>query len=374
MGQQRAVHGLLADEVHALARQEVQAVAICLVVGDGVLVLRRAEAHHRLKEMALALLDILPHGVQVGGELHAGGEQTLALLALGLAVQLLPPLGHKPEAGLIGRQDLDLLAAAVQLVPGGGVLPRGVGTHVRRRAGVHHLAGAVHQGVDVDARHGDGQQPHGGQHAVPAAHVVGHHKRLIALGVRQRLQRASVPVGGGVDALGGPLRSVLLLQQLAEEAERHCRLCGGAGFGDDIDGEVHAVQQLHDLAHVVGGQAVAHEVDVGGVLLFQIVVGGAQALDHAPGAQIGAADADDHQRLRVRLDARCRGLDAGKLLLVVVLRQAHPAGKVAAGAVTLLQMVVGDAQAGRQRRLVGQRDKAVAAIEVHTDHRMIPPW
>ena len=268
MGQQGTVHGLLADEVHALSRQEVQAVAVRLVVGHGILVPGSTKAHHRLKEVPLALLDILAHGVQIGGELHAGGEQALALLALGLAVQLLPPLGHEPEAGLIRRQDLDLLAGAVHLVPRTGILPRRIGVHLRRGAAVHHLPRTGHQRLDVDARHGDGQQAHGRQHAVPAAHLVGHHKGLIALGVRQRLQCASVAVGGGVDALGRAVCAVLLLQHLPEEAEGHRRLRGCAGLGDDVDGEVHAVQQLHDLAHIIGGKPVAHEVDVGCPLLF----------------------------------------------------------------------------------------------------------
>ena len=45
----------------------------------------------------LPLLDVLTHGVQVRGELHAGGEEALVLLALALAVELLPPLRHEPE-------------------------------------------------------------------------------------------------------------------------------------------------------------------------------------------------------------------------------------------------------------------------------------
>ena len=36
------------------------------------------------------------------------------------------PLGEEPGAGLIGGQDLDLLALGVEVVPGGGVLPGGV--------------------------------------------------------------------------------------------------------------------------------------------------------------------------------------------------------------------------------------------------------
>ena len=327
-----------------------------------------AEAHHRLEQGTLPLLDILTHGVQVRRELHAGGEEPLVFLALGLAVQLLPPLRHEPEAGLIGRQHLDLLAGAVQLIPGGGILPGGVFRHVRLGADLHHSLGTLHQLADIHPRHGDGQQAHSGEDTVPAADVVRHHEGLVARLIRQSLQRPLAAVGGGVDAPGRLLWAVPLLQQLPEETEGHRRLRGGAGLGDDVDGEVHPLQQVHKLRHLVGGQAVAGEVDVGGVLLFQVIVGGAQALDDAPCAQIGAADADDHQRLRVLLNFSGRRLNAGELLPVILPGQLHPAGELAACAVTVLQMTVGQPQLGGTGLLVGQRDKLPDMGQIHLYH------
>ena len=105
-------------------------------------------------------------------------------------------------------------------------------------------------------------------------HIIGHHKGLVALGIGQRLQGTALGVGGGVNTLGSALGTVLLLHQLAEEAEGHGGLGGGAGLGDDINGEVHALQQLLYLMHGVGTEAVAHEIDIGGVLFLQVVVGG----------------------------------------------------------------------------------------------------
>ena len=176
-------------------------------------------------------------------------------------------------------------------------------------------------------------------------------------------------VGGGVDAAGGLLLAVALFQQLTEEAEGHGRFGGGAGLGDHVDGEVHALHQLHGLGQRLAAEAVADEVDVGGVLLFQVIVGGAQALDNAPGPQIGAADADDHQSLGITLDLLGRRLDAPVLRPVIVTGQMHPAGKLAAHAVAQLQMAVGDLQPGRQRRLVGQPQKALDIGKVDLDHR-----
>ena len=145
-------------------------------------------------------------------------------------------------------------------------------------------------------------------------------------------------VGGGVDALAGPLPAVLLLQQGLEDAEGHGGLGGGARLGDDVDGEVLVLHQVDDLQHGVGGQAVAGKVDLRAVLVGQVEVGGVEQLHHRTGPQIGAADADDHQGLGVAADALRRRLDAGELLLVIVPWQVHPAGEVAAGAAAALQL------------------------------------
>ena len=323
------------------------------------------EAHHRLQHQALTLLDVLAHGVQIGGELHAGGEEGLAVLALGLAEELLPPLAEEAEGGLVSHQDLHLLAQGVQGVPGGGVLP---GRIVRAGGGegLHGLGGALHQGGDIHPGAGDGQQAHGGEDGIAAAHRVGHHKLLIALRVGQALQGPLVGVGGGVDAPAGPLLAVLLLQQGLEDAEGYCRLGGSARLGDDIDGEVLVLHQLDDLQHGVGGEAVAGKVDVGPALVGQVEIGGVEQLHHRAGAQIGAADADDHQGLGVAADALRRRLDAGKLLLVVVPGQVNPAGIRAAQAAALLQLDAGALQrvqpAGQP--VLGQKRGAVGSIQL----------
>ena len=64
--------------------------------------------------------------MQVGRELRGDGEQTLAVLALALAEELLPPAGEAAEARLIGAEDLNGLAAAVEKIADDGILPRGV--------------------------------------------------------------------------------------------------------------------------------------------------------------------------------------------------------------------------------------------------------
>lgn len=154
-----------------------------------------------------------------------------------------------------------------------------------------------------------------------------------------------------------PSPAVLPLQLFPEEPERYRRLRGGAGLGDDVDGEIVVPQQIHDFLQTVGGEAVARKVDVWSVLLFQVVVGGAEAVDDASGTQIGAADADDHQRFGAAPDF------GGGLLYPLIFRavkgrgQMHPACEIAALADSLLQAVLRQLQPGRERLFVGHGDK-----------------
>ena len=270
--------------------------------------------------------------MQIGGILHAGGEQALAVLSLALAVQLLPPLGEEPEAGLIASQQLHLLAVFIQGMAGSSVLPGRV-VHSGDGQLLHGLGCAVHQRLDIDTGHRDGQQTHGGKHGIPSAHIIRYHKLLIALAVGQALQRTPGLIGSGIYPLSGALLAVLLLQHGLENAEGHGRLRGGARLGNHIDGEIPIPDEGDGLQQGVGRQSVAGKKDVRGILLLQIVVGGCQQLHHSPGTQIGTADSDYHQHLRLLLDALGRCLNTGKFLLIIVSGQIDPARIVAAGPV-----------------------------------------
>ena len=79
--QHRAEFCHLVHLVHALAGEEVQSVEVCLIVWEIYLVVRRLHRDNGLKLMALAVLDILSHRVQVGGEVHACREDTLTVFA-----------------------------------------------------------------------------------------------------------------------------------------------------------------------------------------------------------------------------------------------------------------------------------------------------
>ncbi len=373
MGEERAVHRLTVDEVHRFALEEVQAVAVDVVVRDGELVGIGGEADDGLQQRALALLDILAHGVQVGGEIDAGGEEALALLALALAVELLPPLRHEAERRLEAGEQFDLFTGAVELVAHGGVLPRGVGV-VRDLAERFHLPRAGEQGVGVHARDGDGEQADRGEDAVASADVVGHDELLVALGVREGLESALVRVGGGVNALRRARLAVLLLKPFAEEAEGDGGLGGRAGLGNDVDGEVIVADELHHLAQRGGGQTVADEVDVGGVLFLQVVVGRAQTLDHAARAEVAAADADDDKGLGVALNL-FRGGENARIFRAVVLRgQADPADEIVALAAAVEELALRALETGAEDFFIGIGKEGLCVGNVDGKHDRIPPY
>ena len=274
VGQHSALKGLLVDKCHGAALQVVQAVHVGGIVAQSNLVLGLVDEHHRLKQSAAAILDILAQRVQIRGEDDRGGEQALVVLALALAEELLPPLVHHGVAGLVADHDLGALALVVQDVADGGVLVAVVLLQRGVVVQLHGLLGAAHQGIDVRAGHGDGQQAHGGEHRVAAAHVIGHHKGLVALFVGQVLQGALGLVGGAEDALPGALLAVLLLQQLPEHPEGDGGLGGGAGLGNHVDGDVLALANLHQLRQGGGADGVPGEVDGRGVLAQVVVLFG----------------------------------------------------------------------------------------------------
>ena len=312
--------------IHGGACQKVQTVPVFPVIGDGELPVGGPQPHHGFKENPAALLNVLPHRVEVGGKFHAGREQALAVLALALAEKLLPPLRHEPEGRVEAGQQLNGESGPVQLVPQGGILPCGTFKGAFSAAG-HHVRRAVHQLRDIHPDSRDGQQAHGGQNGVASADFIRYYKGFPALIVRHGFQNAPGLVRGGVDAAAGALTAVFLFQQLPEESEGHGGLRGGAGLGDDVDGEVHVLHQIQHLPQRIAGKAVAHKVDAGRVLFLQIVIGRAQAVDDPTGPQIAAADADDHQRLGVCTDPLGRRLNPGKFPPVIVPGQVNPAGE-----------------------------------------------
>ena len=65
--------------------------------------------------------------MEIRGQIHCRRENTSLVLALALAVELLPPLGHIVKAWLIIGYDFNCLALAVQDVAHSRILKGRVG-------------------------------------------------------------------------------------------------------------------------------------------------------------------------------------------------------------------------------------------------------
>ena len=208
----------------------------------------------------------------------------------------------------------------------------------------------------------------GGEHAESAANIVGHHKGLVALRVREALERAARAVGRGVDALCRARLAVLFLKQRLEEAEGDRRLSGRAGLGDDVHREIHVLHQLVDLLERRGGEPVADEVDVWGVLLFEVVVRGAKAFHNAARSEVGPANADDHQRAGVGLDLLRSLFYARELVAVILLGQGDPAEEVIALSAAVLQPFCRLLKRGAKRVLAGLGEEGSSLGNVNSQH------
>ena len=115
-----------ADIEHILSSKIVQAVRVAHLKRNGIAAHGPIKPDDSLHERAGAVLYILPHGVQVGGELDRGGVDADTDFALALTLKLLPPLCHEAEGGLVAAEYLNAAAVAVHMLPCGGVLPGGV--------------------------------------------------------------------------------------------------------------------------------------------------------------------------------------------------------------------------------------------------------
>ena len=188
MGQQSALAGLFIHITHFLTGQEVQAINIALFLTDHIIALGAGKLHHGLKhQLAAAFLNILTYGVQIGGK-HAGHrEQTLAVLALTLCKQLLEPLVEQCHCRLIRHKALQTLALVVEAISGGGIFQHIICVYRLAAQRILCGLGPGHQSININTGHSDGQQTHGGEHAVTATHIIRHDKGLIALCICQRL-------------------------------------------------------------------------------------------------------------------------------------------------------------------------------------------
>ena len=260
--------------------------------------------------------------MQVGGEFHRGGKDALVVLAFALTVELFPPLCHETEAGLIAAENFNGVALAVEILPGGGVLPGGIfgAAHIQR---LKLTDCCSDDPADIDAGNGHREQTDCGEDTEAAADIVGNNKALPAVGIGERLQDAALCVGGGKDMLPG-VRAVLLVEQLAEDAECNGGFQRGTGLGDDVHIEVTSAELFNRVAQRIGRETVADKEN----LRIAATEDGTQQFNGAAGTEIGTADADDDESLGTCADGIRRSQNAVKLRFLDLLRQMKPAREI----------------------------------------------
>ena len=90
-----------------------------------------------------------------------------------------------------------------------------------------HILGALQQFADVEARHSDRQQAHGGEHRIATAHIVGNHESGIAFLVGEGFQGATGLVGDRCNTFLRTFHAIFLLAVLFQDAE--CQRWFGRG-------------------------------------------------------------------------------------------------------------------------------------------------
>ena len=338
MGHLGAELGHLVHFINVLAGKVVEAVEVLLVGGDGEAVARGLHGDDRLEDGAFALLNPLAHAVEVGAEIDAGREDALALLTLALAVELFPPLADVVELRLEVDENLNLLASGVKGVTGGSILGSDVvGIGDGGGSSLLHLDGTGHEGTDVVAGNGDGQQANGGEDAEPSAHVVGDDVGLVALLRGKGAGGTADSVGDADDDAAGCFHAALLFALLLQQTEGKGGLGGGTRLADIDDAEALVAEQGGELEEVVLGDVVSGIDDGGAGGLLKGLEVAVQRLDDGTGTKVAAADAaDDHH---VALVAECagRGFDVGKGVVADAAGQMEPADEIVAGTGTLFK-------------------------------------
>ena len=234
MREHRTEESLLIYGIYGFAREEAEPVGIVLVGGNDEAVLI-IDIDDRFKHHSLALLNELTDGVKVCGICRGGGINALAVLALALAEELLPPFAGHSECGVVHRKNFNALcasvfASAIEQIANGCIFEAVVGFKVlARKIGISLCRTGKHL-IYIRARNGDGKQTYRTEHGISAADIVVYNKAVIAEFVYLRAERALCLIRGNKDSVFDSVLAVFLYEQVAEYAESYRRLCSRAGF------------------------------------------------------------------------------------------------------------------------------------------------
>ena len=190
--------------------------------------------------------------MEVGGEVARCREDTLVLLTLALAVELLPPFCNEVELRLVVHHDLDFLTSAIESVTDGSIL----GSDVLLEGNILttsllHLLSTLYQFHDIETGTGNGQQAHRGEHRETTANVIGNDETLVAFLIGTGAGSTSLGIGNGHDHLLGLLLTALILALLLQQTEGEGSLGGGTTLGDIDHTELLILQIVGKLREIV---------------------------------------------------------------------------------------------------------------------------
>ena len=180
------------------------------------------------------------------------------VLALALAVELLPPLSKVVQARVEVNEDLGGLAILEQGVADSGVLCSRVLLirHVGRSSLLHILC-ALDDSANVPTCHSNRQQTNRREDREATANVVRNNVSLVALLGSERAERTFGFVGNGYDTFACFVLADLLLEHCLEQTESESGLGGCAGFGDVNDAELATLEQRHKVSQIILADIVA---------------------------------------------------------------------------------------------------------------------
>ena len=372
VGQLRAEFGHLVHLVHAATFEEVEAVEVFLVVGEEHGVAGLCHRDDGLEDGALAVLNPLAHGVEVGGEVDGSGEDALASLAFAFAIELLPPFVHGVELGLIVGQDFDLLASVVEGIAEGSIACGEVfGERHFGSRGLLHVGSTLDEGFDVETSAGDGQQADGREYGEATAHVVGDDETLVAFLVGRDAGSTLLGIGHSNDNLAGHLEAALVLALLLEEAEGEGGFRGSARLGDVDDTEAAALEVFAEFGQIVFADIVARKQHNGILALvgepFKLV---AEGLDDGARTEITAADTRHDDGVAVGAQHLSGGLEVGEVFGCNGRGQVHPAQEIVAGTSAVFKRTIGGFYLGQKSLNGTSRQKlfGLATFERNSVH------
>ena len=312
MGETCTEFSHLVDLIHTLSGEEVETVEVLIVMREVELAVGSLYRDDCLVDRALAILNPLAHRVQVGGEVARCGEDTLAILAFALTVELLPPFGDKVELGLIVDHNLNLLATfIVESVAHGSILCSDILAERHIHAGsLLHISSTSHESLDVETSTGYRQQTHGSEHREAATHVVGNDEALVAFLVGTGACGTALGIGNSHYHLTSHVLAQLGLTLLLEQTESEGGLGSGTRLGDIDDAEALALQIVGELSQIVLADIVAGKENLR-VLLVLNEPGKrvAEGFDDSARAEVAAADAGYHYYLTLLSESIGNNLD-----------------------------------------------------------------